>query len=162
MGIRAGLGGRDPDRPGYALTEIDIENLIRAKGAIFSGCMTLLTEVGMGMQDIDRIILAGGFGSYVDLEKAMTIGLLPEIDAEKVTFIGNSSLLGSQNEQPDQPDPQGCGGGDPQHDQFRVVRNALLYGQLRGRPVFAPHGHEPVPATKRTNGTAAPRNPARG
>jgi uncharacterized 2Fe-2S/4Fe-4S cluster protein (DUF4445 family) len=43
-----------------ALTEIDIENLIRAKGAIYSGCMTLLTEVGMGMQDIDRIILAGG------------------------------------------------------------------------------------------------------
>ncbi len=79
-----------------ALTEIDIENLIRAKGAIFSGCMTLLTEVGMGMQDIDRIILAGGFGSYVDLEKAITIGLLPEIDAEKVTFIGNSSLLGAK------------------------------------------------------------------
>jgi uncharacterized 2Fe-2S/4Fe-4S cluster protein (DUF4445 family) len=79
-----------------ALTEIDIENLIRAKGAIFSGCMTLLTEVGMGMQDIDRIILAGGFGSYVDLEKAMTIGLLPEIDAGKVTFIGNSSLLGAK------------------------------------------------------------------
>jgi uncharacterized 2Fe-2S/4Fe-4S cluster protein (DUF4445 family) len=79
-----------------ALTEIDIENLIRAKGAIFSGCMTLLTEVGMGMQDIDRIILAGGFGSYVDLEKAMTIGLLPEIDADKVTFIGNSSLLGAK------------------------------------------------------------------
>ena len=79
-----------------ALTEIDIENLIRAKGAIFSGCMTLLAEVGMGMVDIDRIILAGGFGSYVDLEKAMTIGLLPEIDPDKVSFIGNSSLLGAK------------------------------------------------------------------
>jgi uncharacterized 2Fe-2S/4Fe-4S cluster protein (DUF4445 family) len=79
-----------------ALTEIDIENLIRAKGAIFSGCMTLLAEVGMGMGDIERIILAGGFGSYVDLEKAMTIGLLPEIDADKVTFIGNSSLMGAK------------------------------------------------------------------
>jgi len=79
-----------------ALTEIDIENLIRAKGAIYSGCMTLLAEVGMDMSAIDRIILAGGFGSYVDLEKAMTIGLLPEIDAEKVTFIGNSSLMGAK------------------------------------------------------------------
>ncbi|WP_319521559.1 ASKHA domain-containing protein [uncultured Desulfosarcina sp.] len=79
-----------------ALTEIDIENLIRAKGAIYSGCMTLLAEVGMDMSVIDRIILAGGFGSYVDLEKAMTIGLLPEIDAEKVTFIGNSSLMGAK------------------------------------------------------------------
>jgi uncharacterized 2Fe-2S/4Fe-4S cluster protein (DUF4445 family) len=78
------------------LTEIDIENLIRAKGAIYSGCMTLLTEVGMGIEDIEKIILAGGFGSYVDLEKAMTIGLLPEMDTEKVTFIGNGSLMGAK------------------------------------------------------------------
>jgi uncharacterized 2Fe-2S/4Fe-4S cluster protein (DUF4445 family) len=78
------------------LTEIDIENLIRAKGAIYSGCMTLLTEVGMSIEDIEHIILAGGFGSYVDLEKAMTIGLLPELDPDKVTFIGNGSLMGAR------------------------------------------------------------------
>jgi uncharacterized 2Fe-2S/4Fe-4S cluster protein (DUF4445 family) len=78
------------------LTEIDIENLIRAKGAIYSGCMTLLTEVGMNIQDIEHIILAGGFGSYVDLEKAMVIGLLPEMDPAKVTFIGNGSLMGAR------------------------------------------------------------------
>ena len=78
------------------LTEIDIENLIRAKGAIYSGCMTLLTEVGMNIQDIEHIILAGGFGSYVDLEKAMVIGLLPEMDPNKVTFIGNGSLMGAR------------------------------------------------------------------
>ncbi|CAB1065591.1 Acetyl-CoA synthase corrinoid activation protein [Olavius sp. associated proteobacterium Delta 1] len=78
------------------LTEIDIENLIRAKGAIYSGCMTLLTEVGMSIAEIEHIILAGGFGSYVDLEKAMTIGLLPELDTEKVTFIGNGSLMGAR------------------------------------------------------------------
>jgi uncharacterized 2Fe-2S/4Fe-4S cluster protein (DUF4445 family) len=78
------------------LTEIDIENLIRAKGAIYSGCMTLLAEVGMTVQDIERIILAGGFGSYVDLAKGMTIGLLPEIEPEKVTFIGNGSLMGAR------------------------------------------------------------------
>ena len=45
---------------------------------------------------VERIILAGGFGSYIDLEKAMTIGLLPEIDPEKVTFVGNSSLMGAR------------------------------------------------------------------
>ncbi len=83
--------GRD-----VTLTEIDIENLIRAKGAIYSGCMTLLTEVGMNLQEIEHIILAGGFGSYVDLEKAMVIGLLPEIDPAKVTFIGNGSLMGAR------------------------------------------------------------------
>ena len=79
-----------------ALTEPDLDNLIRAKGAIYSGCMTLLEEVGLRMQDIDRVYLAGGFGSYIDLEKAMVIGLLPEIDTDRVRFIGNGSLMGAK------------------------------------------------------------------
>ena len=78
------------------LTEPDLDNLIRAKGAIYSGCMTLLEEVGLTMDMVERIILAGGFGSYIDLEKAMTIGLLPEIDPDCVTFIGNGSLMGAK------------------------------------------------------------------
>jgi len=77
-----------------ALTENDIENLIRAKGAIFSGCQTLLEEVGLTLNDIEQVILAGGFGSFVDLEKAITIGLLPEIDPEKIIYVGNGSLMG--------------------------------------------------------------------
>ncbi len=79
-----------------ALTEPDLDNLIRAKGAIYSGCMTLLEEVGLRMQDIDQIYLAGGFGSYVDLEKAMVIGLLPETDPDRVRFFGNGSLMGAK------------------------------------------------------------------
>ena len=78
------------------ITEPDIDNLIRAKGAMYSGALTLLEEVGLTIQDLDTIILAGGFGSYVDLEKAMVIGLLPEIDPEKVIYMGNSSLLGAR------------------------------------------------------------------
>ncbi|MBF0225111.1 MAG: DUF4445 domain-containing protein [Desulfobacterales bacterium] len=78
------------------ISEIDIENLIRAKGSIYSGCMTMLKEVGLGIENLDRIILAGGFGSYIDLEKAMTIGLIPEINPDKVTYIGNGSLLGAK------------------------------------------------------------------
>ena len=78
------------------ISEIDIDNLIRAKGAVYSGCMTLLEEIGFSMDMIERIILAGGFGSYIDLEKAMTIGLLPEIDPERVVFIGNGSLMGAR------------------------------------------------------------------
>jgi len=78
------------------LTEPDIDNLIRAKGAVYSGCQTLLEEVGLTIQDIEHIILAGGFGSYIDLEKSMAIGFLPETDAEKVTFIGNGSLMGAK------------------------------------------------------------------
>ncbi len=78
------------------LAEPDIDNLIRAKGAIYSGCMTLLEEVGLSVQNLERIILAGGFGSFVDLEKSITIGLLPEINLDKITFIGNGSLLGAK------------------------------------------------------------------
>jgi uncharacterized 2Fe-2S/4Fe-4S cluster protein (DUF4445 family) len=78
------------------LTEPDIDNLIRAKAAIYSGCMTLLEEVGLSMDMIEHITLAGGFGSFIDLEKAMTIGLLPEIDPERVTYLGNGSLLGAR------------------------------------------------------------------
>ena len=89
----ADMSGTDRD---IVLNEIDIDNLIRAKGAIYSGCMTLIAEVGLSIGDISRIILAGGFGSYVDLEKSMTIGLLPEIDPEKVIFVGNGSLMGAR------------------------------------------------------------------
>ena len=85
------LIGRD-----IVITENDIGNLIRAKGAIYSGCQTLLKEVGLKIADLDRIILAGGFGSHIDIEMAMSIGLLPEIDPDKITYIGNGSLLGAR------------------------------------------------------------------
>jgi uncharacterized 2Fe-2S/4Fe-4S cluster protein (DUF4445 family) len=76
------------------ITEPDLDNLIRAKGAMYSATLTLLEEIGLTVHDVEKIILAGGFGSYVDLQSAITIGLLPEIDPEKVTYLGNGSLLG--------------------------------------------------------------------
>ncbi len=76
------------------ITEPDLDNLIRAKGAMYSAAVTLLEEIGLTVNDIERIILAGGFGSYVELQSAITIGLLPELDPEKVTYLGNGSLLG--------------------------------------------------------------------
>jgi len=93
--VLAWAGETQIDRD-VVLTEPDIDNLIRAKGAIYSGCLTLLEEVGLTVQNLERIILAGGFGSFVDLEKSITIGLLPEIDLDKITFIGNGSLLGAK------------------------------------------------------------------
>lgn len=83
--------GRD-----VVLTEIDIENFIRAKGAIFSGCQTLCEEVGLTFSDVEQIFLAGRFGAYVDLEKAMVIGLIPEMEPEKIIYLGNGSLLGAE------------------------------------------------------------------
>ena len=78
------------------LTEIDIENLIRTKAAIYAGCKVLLDSVGLGFGDLEQMIIAGGFGRHLDLEKAIVIGLLPEIDIDKFIFVGNGSLLGTR------------------------------------------------------------------
>jgi uncharacterized 2Fe-2S/4Fe-4S cluster protein (DUF4445 family) len=79
-----------------AIQEPDIDNLMRAKGAIYSGCMTLLNEIGLSIGDLQRILVAGGFGSYLDLAKAMTVGMLPEMDPDRITFVGNGSLMGAK------------------------------------------------------------------
>ena len=78
------------------ITEIDIENLIRTKGAIYAGCKVLLESVGVSFKDLDQVIIAGGFGRHLDLEKAIFIGLLPELEIEKFLFVGNGSLLGAR------------------------------------------------------------------
>ncbi len=83
--------GRD-----IVLTEVDLDNLIRAKAAIYAGCKTLLDSVGLAFEDVQRVIIAGGFGHSVDLEKAQTIGLLPDVAPEKFLFVGNGSLLGAR------------------------------------------------------------------
>ena len=76
------------------ITEPDIDNLIRTKASIYSACAVLLKSVGLEFSDIQRIIIAGGFGQYIDVEKAMTIGLLPEVDPSIVSYGGNTSLEG--------------------------------------------------------------------
>ena len=78
------------------ITEVDLDNLIRAKGAMYAGYQTLLESVGMSFSDLDRVILAGNFGAYIDLERAICIGLLPDIDREKFYYLGNGSMLGCQ------------------------------------------------------------------
>lgn len=77
------------------LNEVDIENFIRAKAAIYAGVKTLVEEVGLTIDSLEQIILAGAFGSYIDLDAAMTVGLLPEVETERVLYVGNGSLLGS-------------------------------------------------------------------
>lgn len=77
------------------LTESDLDNFIRAKGAIFSAIQTMLKSLDMDVDCIDKVILAGGIGSGIDMEKAISIGMLPKIPLEKYSYIGNSSLTGA-------------------------------------------------------------------
>ncbi len=77
------------------ISESDIDNFIRAKGAIFSATRTMLKSVDVHVRDIDKIILAGGIGSGIDMENAMCIGMLPKADISKYSYIGNSSITGA-------------------------------------------------------------------
>lgn len=78
------------------LTEVDIENLIRAKGAMFAGYLTLTEAVGLTISDIERVLIAGAFGTFIDIERAITIGLLPDLPRDRFYFVGNGSLLGAK------------------------------------------------------------------
>jgi len=84
-----------PNRKAIFITEADIDNLIRAKAAIFSACRVLLQSVSMDFGDLKKIYIAGGFGRYLDIEKSRTIGLIPALPPEKFEFIGNSSMIGA-------------------------------------------------------------------
>ena len=78
-----------------SLNEVDIDNFIRAKGAIFSAIDTLLKSVDMTVDMIDRVYVAGGIGSGINMKNAVNIGMFPDVDIEKFHYIGNSSLTGA-------------------------------------------------------------------
>jgi uncharacterized 2Fe-2S/4Fe-4S cluster protein (DUF4445 family) len=78
------------------ITEADIENLKRSKAAIFAATSVLVRYMNLSFADIKKIYISGGFGTYLDMEKAIYIGLLPDLPRDKFSFIGNSSLVGSR------------------------------------------------------------------
>ena len=82
--------GRDVD-----INEGDIDNFIRAKGAIFSAIRSMLNSLDMTIDMIDHVLIAGGIGSGINIENAMNIGMLPRQPVEKYEYIGNSSLTGA-------------------------------------------------------------------
>ncbi len=78
-----------------SINEVDIDNFIRAKGAIFSAIDVLLKSVDMTVDMIDHVYVAGGIGSGIDMKNAVNIGMLPDVELEKFHYIGNSSLTGA-------------------------------------------------------------------
>ena len=78
-----------------SINEVDIDNFIRAKGAIFSAIDTLLKSVDMTVDMIDSVYVAGGIGSGINMKNAVNIGMFPDVDLSKFHYIGNSSLSGA-------------------------------------------------------------------
>lgn len=83
----------DLDRD-ITINEADIDNFIRAKGAIYSGASTLISSLDMDFSMIDRVYIAGGIGNSLNIKNSIMIGMLPDIDDERFMYIGNSSLMG--------------------------------------------------------------------
>ena len=78
-----------------SINEVDIDNFIRAKGAIFSAIDTMLQSVDMTPECIDKVYVAGGIGSGINMKNSVNIGMLPDVELDKYHYIGNSSLTGS-------------------------------------------------------------------
>ena len=78
------------------IDEDDIENLKRAKGAIYSAILSLFRKVEKDISEAKKVYVAGGFGNYIGIENAIAIGLLPDIDRGAYEYIGNSSLAGAR------------------------------------------------------------------
>ena len=77
------------------INEVDIDNFIRAKGAIFSATQTMLRSLGFDTSVIERVYVAGGIGSGINMRNAVTIGMFPDIPLENFHYIGNSSQAGA-------------------------------------------------------------------
>jgi len=79
------------------ITEADIENIKRAKAAIYAATAILVKHMGLEFSRINKIFVAGGFGTYIDVANAINIGLLPDLDKSRFIFVGNSSLAGARS-----------------------------------------------------------------
>jgi len=89
--LSAGENGRGP----IAITQKDIRQVQLATGAILSGILALLSNLGIALQDIDRVYMAGGFGFHVRMESFSRLGVIPMELIDRVTLIGNSSNSGA-------------------------------------------------------------------
>ena len=85
--------GREDD---IFLTEADIQNLMRSKSAVYAGATLLLQNLGLSFEDVEQIRIAGGFGNYLDIEKSVMIGLLPDVPLDRIRFVGNTSAAGAR------------------------------------------------------------------
>jgi uncharacterized 2Fe-2S/4Fe-4S cluster protein (DUF4445 family) len=78
------------------ITQPDILNLIRSKAGVYAAVSRLMEETDTARDDLDCICLAGGFGNYLDVSRAVTIGMLPRVSASRVRFVGNTSIAGAR------------------------------------------------------------------
>ena len=78
------------------ITEADLQNLLRTKAAIYGACSVLMRKGEISWDRISSVIIAGGFGFHIDVDRAISIGMFPDAPHDKYRFIGNGSLGGAR------------------------------------------------------------------
>jgi uncharacterized 2Fe-2S/4Fe-4S cluster protein (DUF4445 family) len=84
--------GRAP----IVITQADISNLVRSKAGVYAAIQVLLESTGTKASQLEAIYVAGGFGNYLDVRKAITVGMLPDVPVERIHFVGNTSIAGAK------------------------------------------------------------------
>lgn len=77
------------------ITQVDIDNLLRAKAAIYAGYQMLAQSVGVKLEQVEQILIGGSFGQHINVEKAIEIGLLPDLPWDRFQFLGNTAARGA-------------------------------------------------------------------
>jgi len=83
-------------RPAITITQRDVRELQLAKGAMWTGIKLLLQSKGRSEEEIDRVVIAGAFGTYIDVSSAITVGMLPALPLERFTQVGNAAGTGAR------------------------------------------------------------------
>ncbi len=78
------------------ITEPDINGIIRAKASIYAGFQTLVHSQNLNPSDFQQVIIAGNLGESLNIEKAVNIGLLPDLPEDRFVFVGNAALSGAR------------------------------------------------------------------
>ena len=86
---------QDGAKKDIAITAVDVDNLLRAKAAIYAGFAVLAESVGLPLEAVEQVLVGGSFGKYINVEKAVEIGLLPDMPWESFNFLGNTSVMGA-------------------------------------------------------------------
>ena len=109
-----------------AITQNDVTNLLRSKGAIYAATKVLLNSLGLQMSDLEEILVAGAFGNFLDLENAVAIGLLPDVSGGRLRFVGNACIIGAKM----------VALSRERYDEAQRVANAMTYYELSTDPTF--------------------------
>jgi uncharacterized 2Fe-2S/4Fe-4S cluster protein (DUF4445 family) len=78
------------------ITQADIDNLVRSKAGVFAAIRVLMSSTQTKVEDIDAIYIAGGFGNFMNVQQAVTVGMLPDVPVDKIQFVGNTSIAGAK------------------------------------------------------------------